>query len=265
MYVFNTHSFHCNTSKMYCFLENEGSKNADSVCSFINNFIEAKVSENKKLKEIIMFSDLAGGQNKNLQVVKYCTWLAEKLKIRITHIFPPCGHSYCQCDRNFGLYGSILKKKKIVSNPEEYLEIMRSARKSSSPFIAELSSNLLQSWNVALGEKFGKTPTLKRNKFTIQKYVKLHYSPHNEVSAYTGYYSNPVKFQFHPKERSSLKLSTILKPGISKEKVKDMKALLSFLNPADTLWFENVLATCGQGDVSDGSEDVMSEEDSESE
>lgn len=218
MYVFNTHSFQCNTSKMYCFLENEGSKNADSVCSFIHNFIETQTSKNKNVKEIVMFSDSAGGQNKNLQVVKYCTWLAQRMKVRITHIFPPRGHTYCQCDRNFGLYGSILKKIEIVSSPNEYLEIMRSARKTSSPFIAELSSNLLQNWNVSLNTQFGKTqkPALKGYTFSIQKYVKLLYTPNNQVSAYTGYYSSPINFKYAPKQQSPFKLSPISKLGISK-------------------------------------------------
>lgn len=102
---------------MYNFLENEGAKNADSDCSFLNNFIESTSAEVQDLQDIILFSDSAGGKNKNKEIVKYCTWLSMKKNVNITHIFPPWGHSYCQCDRNFELYGSILKKKRNSFEP----------------------------------------------------------------------------------------------------------------------------------------------------
>lgn len=179
---------------MYCFLECEGAKNANSVCSFLYDFISKKLSSNPSYKTIIFLSDSAGGQNKNLQIVRFCTWLAEILKVDIIHIFPVRGHSYCQCDRNFGIYGSILRRVGVVESHFKYIEIMKEARQNPKPFEAEMSSHLLEDWFTELNSNYQKSPKLKNHKFSIKKYVKLQYSRNNEVLAYTGYNSAYLRF-----------------------------------------------------------------------
>ena len=71
LYVFNIHCFNDKDSKMFCFLENCGRKYFNSVCSFLEDFIQKNLSENSNFKKIVLFSDSAGGQNKNLTVVKF--------------------------------------------------------------------------------------------------------------------------------------------------------------------------------------------------
>lgn len=88
MYIFNVHCFNDDDSKMFCFLESEGKKDSNSVCSFLHDFITKKLSANPNLKKINLFSDAAGGQNKNINVVKFCAWFPKTKKVKITHIFP---------------------------------------------------------------------------------------------------------------------------------------------------------------------------------
>lgn len=65
-------------------------------------------------KQIVLFSDAAGGQNKNITMVHFCTYISKQLKIPIRHVFPVRCHSYNVCDRNFGLYGRLLNKKECA-------------------------------------------------------------------------------------------------------------------------------------------------------
>ena len=181
IYVFNIYCFNDKDSKMFYFLENDGRKDSNSVCSFLKDFIKKYLSENPNFKKIVLFSDSAGGQNKNLTMVKFCTWISKTYNVNIAHVFPVRGHSYCQCDRNFGIYGRILKRKEKVQSPQEYLEIMRSARINPKPFDAELSNDLLKDWTRALDKMFKNTPKLKKHNFSIQKYVMLEYTQYSEV------------------------------------------------------------------------------------
>lgn len=65
---------------------------------------------NGNVTEIVFLSDVCGGQNKNSSMVKFGMWLAKKFNVNIRHILPVRGHSFNQCDRNFELLRSSLKK-----------------------------------------------------------------------------------------------------------------------------------------------------------
>lgn len=264
LYVFNIHCFNDNDSEMFTFLECDAKKDSNSVCSFLENFVVNKLSANPNFKKVVLFSDAAGGQNKNSNVVKFCTFFAMKYGLEITHIFPVRGHSYCQCDRNFGLYGKKLKRKQKIESPEEYLNIIRTARSGPKPFKAKLSGNLIKNWSASLSEFYGKTPKLKKTTFSIQKYVKLKYNQSNEVLAYTGYNSDHLRFNNSPKKLINFKQLTIPatpKPGINSEKKKDMEFFLEFLTPENRNWLENVI----HGESNQETDDMISDEEPESE
>lgn len=264
LYVFNIHCFNDNDSKMFTFLESDAKKDSNSVCSFLEDFLRKKLTANPNWKKVVFFSDSAGGQNKNANVVKFCTMLANKYSIEITHIFPVRGHSYCQCDRNFGLYGKVLKRKQRIESPQEYLEIMKTARSEPQPFEAELSSNLIKDWSTTLSKFFKNTPKLKKTTFSIQKYVQLQYNQHHEVLAYTGYNSECLRFVNNPKTKFNvheLTVSSISKPGINEEKKKDMEFFLPFLKPENQTWLSNVIHS-DSNQIADGE---ISDEESECE
>lgn len=260
LYTFNIHCFNDNDSKMFCFLECDGKKDSNSVCSFLDDFIKKKLSANSSLKKINLFSDAAGGQNKNLNVVKFCTWFARTNKVKITHIFPVRGHSYCQCDRNFGMYGTILKRKERIESPDDYLNIMRVSRKNPKPFEAELSASLLKDWSTALKLIYKNTPKLKKNKFSIQKYVKIEYTENSEVLVYHDYNSNCLRFNNSCKSSSALQFSPLTKPGITEEKKKDLLFFVEYLSQENRKWLLDVLQM-EEKDLQP--DDIMSDEESE--
>ena len=64
----------------------------------------------------------------------FLSLLSEFLDLEIQHLYPVRGHSYCQCDRNFGLYGKMKKITGVIESDSEYNEIIRNARKNPKPF-----------------------------------------------------------------------------------------------------------------------------------
>lgn len=110
LYAFNVHIHNDNSSFMYCYMEMQAKKNANSVASFVYHTLKQKLQEFTAVKNIILLSDACGGQNKNIVIVSFCSWLAKVHKVEVTHVFPVRGHSFGQCDRNFGLFKRKVKK-----------------------------------------------------------------------------------------------------------------------------------------------------------
>ncbi|KYN09437.1 hypothetical protein ALC57_18456 [Trachymyrmex cornetzi] len=130
-------------------LEHQAGKTANSVVSFLFDFLENYL-KNHKFEKLIFFSDACGGQNKNHIMVKFCCWLAKTYNISIEHIFPVRGHSFNQCDRNFGLYGKLKKRKETVYTVDDYLSMLRTCRKYPTPFHVVDGSNLVKDWSSTL-------------------------------------------------------------------------------------------------------------------
>lgn len=170
LFVFNIYCHNDNSSTFYTFLEHTAKKRPNTVASFLFNFMNSKVSENTNLKKIILLSDAAGGQNKNITMLKFCSWLTKSLKIPITHMFPVRGHSFGQCDRNSGLMKTHIKKKSVIETDDIYFEAIRNCRENPSPFELVNDKSLLLNWDKAFTPYFYKTPKKNGSIFGIQKY-----------------------------------------------------------------------------------------------
>ena len=55
LYTLNVHCFNDESSQFYCFLECEGSKNANSVCSFLYDFVSKQLQEKPDTKKNSFF------------------------------------------------------------------------------------------------------------------------------------------------------------------------------------------------------------------
>lgn len=73
MYIFNIHCHNNDSSILYWYLENEGTKDSNSVCSLLYRYISEKVNDG--VRKIVLFSDGAGSQNKSEHVGKFFAWL----------------------------------------------------------------------------------------------------------------------------------------------------------------------------------------------
>ena len=61
-------------------------------------------------------------------MIIFLSQLSEWLQIEIRHFYPVRRHSYCQCDRNFGMYGNEEKKTETIETKNNYIKILKGAR-----------------------------------------------------------------------------------------------------------------------------------------
>lgn len=245
LFNFNVHCHNDKSSTFYCFLETDSKKGPNTVCSFVYNFITEKLKDFPNIKKIVFFSDSCGGQNKNISVVMFSTWLAKSLNVTIEHIFPVRGHSYNQCDRNFGMYSILLKSLETIETAEQYTSIMLSARMNPTPFKVEMASFLIEDWHKALQNFLSKTPTNRGNRFSIQQYVKLLYKSDGVITTSRFYASDDINFVFKknelPKKKEDLGLQRVDRPGIKDVKKRDVLSLTPFMKPENAEWLKQVL------------------------
>jgi len=97
-------------------------RGANQVASALYDFIHSRLSPDKDIKKILLFSDSCVGQNKNGAVLGAVNMLASKQMVEIEHIFPVRGHSYMPPDRAFGRVEKKLRNIETILLPSEYLE-----------------------------------------------------------------------------------------------------------------------------------------------
>jgi hypothetical protein len=71
----------------------------------------------RDVKQIVLLSDAAGGQNKNTTVMRFCSFFARLKNVEITQLFPVTGLSFGQCCRNLGLIRTRIKNLEQPKHP----------------------------------------------------------------------------------------------------------------------------------------------------
>ena len=109
LFVFKVRVYHSDRSYMFTYKEGLANKGSKSVYNIIFDVIKREFSL-QCYEKIFLFLDACGGQNHNHMMIIFLSLFSEWLQIEIGHLYPVRGHSYCQCDRNFGMYGKEKKK-----------------------------------------------------------------------------------------------------------------------------------------------------------
>lgn len=88
------------------------------------------------VKHLTIFCDSCCGHNKNYNVFRFLYYMVHYLKrldTGVNVIFPVCGHSYMECDRNMAL----VNQHHLAQLPKDLTEHLRDIRQKSSPFVVE--------------------------------------------------------------------------------------------------------------------------------
>lgn len=125
-YVFCVTDVACKQPIFYSWLEHQAGRGATEVGSALYDFLK-KTEFPESVKELTLFSDGCGGQNKNSHIVHMLmVWLhkhaPETLK-SIRMIFPVRGHSYLPADRIFGRCEKLIRSHSTIKSPEKYYEL----------------------------------------------------------------------------------------------------------------------------------------------
>lgn len=240
LHIFNAHVFNDNNqSNMYLFREGKFKKGGNTVCNFLLNTIKKELQEDL-YNLIYLFSDATGGQNRNYLFLCFLSLLSKYLQIEIHHLYPVRGHSYCSCDRNFGLYGQKKKKVETIETVDEYIEIIKSARNPPFTIINE-NDIVVKDFETLIPKQVDVPKELR-----ISEAVKIIYYPNGDVSVFNTYDGEPTTYKISSKIKFDDLLATEMASmiGISKEKKDDVTALLKYLSPDGQSAIREFLNSC---------------------
>ncbi|XP_063230663.1 uncharacterized protein LOC134535479 [Bacillus rossius redtenbacheri] len=126
VFPFAIHNLKTDEASLFLYHEGQANKGPDETCSFLHKYISDNVPP--CVKELHLYSDACGGQNKNNCMVRFLLSLTDTNRFDIIiHRFPIRGHSYLACDRDFALVKRVLKKTDRYYVPMEVCQLITSA------------------------------------------------------------------------------------------------------------------------------------------
>lgn len=189
-HVFNVHVFGSHKrSYMFFFMEGNLKKGANSVCNFIYDAIIRELKCDS-FNKIYLFSDCCGGQNKNYLMMSFLSMVSTQLEMEIHHVYPVRGHSYCSCDRNFGMYGQKKKKVEVIETDDNYYNIVINSRTPPFTTIREADVNV-RDFETLLSERIAIPKDLN-----IRSAVKISYFSNGNVNFFKDYKNNDASKKF---------------------------------------------------------------------
>ena len=232
--VFNVHVYNSkrtinkndkDNSYVLFMLEGLAKKGANTVLNFVYNVI-MKEFDPRIHKKIVLLSDGCGGQNKNYLFMQFFLSLSKKLSVSIEHVFPVVGHSFNQCDRNFGMCSKIVKKTEIIESVEEYVEIIKNRR--TPQFIIVTDSNYKI---IDFESCFPDLSLWQQKEIRISKQKRIIYYPDNKVDTHFDYKNDSSEHKILAVDFNKIKKNISAYRGVPKDKIKDVTSLTRYLKP----------------------------------
>ena len=106
---------------------------------------------------------------------------------RIQHIFPIWWHSFLPCDRDFTKTESKKKKADCVYTPEEWMEVIKWARKLKPFTVVPLSQDMVFDFNSHLSTFFKKTVSCDGERLKIREVRLFEYSREHSFEVWAKY------------------------------------------------------------------------------
>lgn len=114
---FGIHNLKTGEAHFYVWNESRGKRGSNEVARCLRHYLDNYVGE--QVKNVVIFSDNCGGQNKNTNIVlSYLRLIHSGRFNHIEHYFLVSGHSYLPCDRDFGYLEGKLKGKDLLARAE---------------------------------------------------------------------------------------------------------------------------------------------------
>lgn len=246
LYVFCVHDLKTNCADFYTYHEGVAKRGPDDVCSLLWKTIQHM---DPAIKELHVFSDACGGQNRNNTLIRFMLMLVSTGRFdKIYQYFPVRGHSFLQCDRNFGTAKRLIRRKDRIYVPEEY-NLMISTAKTRGFSVTTITSDDIFDFKHTWQNYYKKTckSVDKSCTFMISKYKYLEYcSSHRGYVTASEHINGLLKHMFLlQKNRVTPSLPTTRayteKIPINQKKMEDVRKIIQYIPEDKKEFYENIL------------------------
>lgn len=243
-YNFCIHNLGTGNANMFMWHEGQASRGCEEMLSCHLKLVKTLPT---RVKRIIMFSDNAGGQNKSRFTVKFWPHVVNTTHIeQVDHKYLLSGHSYNDCDRNFGVIERARRNTGTgIFIPEHWMNIV--AKSSNRFLVINMEDHDFKSLD-PLEEKYVKTVKGIRSmqwlRFKKSDPDTLFYkTTFNADIPFHTYNMKPKENNETPRSRPTAPLQLppkIETPGIKANKYKDLQGLLQFIPPMHHAFYKGL-------------------------
>ncbi|KAJ8876048.1 hypothetical protein PR048_023956 [Dryococelus australis] len=127
------HNLVTGKARMFMRDESTAKRGSQEVGSCLVNCINSLDDE---IKHVIAYADCCAGQNSNVNIVKFWTYIVEGTNIEtVHHKFLEPGHTFNECDQDFGLTEKRKRNEMHVYVPDNWVDVVR-----REPHIQEITA-----------------------------------------------------------------------------------------------------------------------------
>lgn len=170
-WVYNLGIHDCVNDKgyMYMWSENNGKRGSDEIASILLKHFK----EREHLpKNLIVYTDNCGGQNKNWVLVGLWKQLVvEGVFDSVEHRFLVVGHTHLPSDRDFAMIEKYKKKMKAVYEPADWYDAVRKCKRTNPFEVTVIKREDFFSFKILEEQK--KSLRTKKKMFPSAKFVSL--------------------------------------------------------------------------------------------
>ncbi|KAF2363661.1 hypothetical protein FHG87_005576 [Trinorchestia longiramus] len=239
LYNLGINTLHDNKGHMCTWLESEGERGANEICSCILEFLMTR--NLSAIERVNTFSYCCGSQNSNRTMISFMMWACKKFDLKSwEHQFMEPGHSYLPNDSDFGKIEKRKKKCGPIYCKETYSALIKDSQPKSQFNVLDMSGKFKNVHNLVEQRKFvnanGESfDFLKLKWYKVFQNNSVHFrqTDGNDSIQHIEFPSLAESFEtdLHPSVQSI---------KISKEKYKDLMALLQFVPEVRHKFYKNL-------------------------
>ncbi|XP_050294278.1 uncharacterized protein LOC126734626 [Anthonomus grandis grandis] len=121
-YNFAVNNLANDQASMFMWHEGEAFRGSQEIGSCLLKYVQQLPNS---IEHIIAFSDNAGDQNKNHNIIKFWRHIVQTTSVcTVDHKFLVSAHSYMECDQDFGLIEKSKKKNQYIFVPDDWNKVV---------------------------------------------------------------------------------------------------------------------------------------------
>lgn len=257
LYPFCIKNLKSKESRFFLYHEGVAMKGPNETCSFLLQYIQEQVPS--MIKKLYIFSDAAGGQNRNHMMISLCQALVDTGRFdKIIHRFPVRGHSFLPNDRSFGTVKKVLKQRDRYYLPKEVCEFICNAHKKFTVSMVNIDDILdFKNWwgkfykkdAISLESQSRSIPRSDKQHFLVSNFMEFEYSSNMKGMVITRpFIGNGVRTNTFDLRKN--KTQTVTLPTqkaydgpvpLKINKIEDLKRTMQYILPEHKAYYENII------------------------
>ncbi|XP_072402345.1 uncharacterized protein [Diabrotica undecimpunctata] len=253
-YNFGVHNLGKKCASMYMWDESVASRGSMEVSLCLWKFIAGL---NQNTRHHIAFSDSCSGQNKNKNIVKFFMYVVKETQLEIIdHKFLEPGHTFMECDEDFGVIEKYKKQVPYIFVPSEWMNAVRNSSKKFKCEEMKMEHFIsLENFNEYVQENIKKDDENNQIKWREIKWIrfekkdpftmKFKYTLNEETEFITV--NCMKKMRGRPPQNISLSQLNSSPMSLKYEKWKNLQDLLCFVPPIYHQFYNQLNHTAKKG------------------